>query len=74
MKIRKNLEINEELNTETPLNSCVRYKNVLLQKVNGNCDACYFNLNNIPCTEFIDKTCYRCTTSEPEIDYCFIKI
>lgn len=74
MKIRKNLEINEEIDTETPLNSCVRYKDVLLQKVIGNCDTCYFHLNGIICTEFIDKFCYRCTTLEPEIDYCFIKV
>lgn len=74
MKIRKNLEINEDLSMETPLNSCVRYKDVLLRKVIGNCDNCYFNLNNILCTELLGKTCYRCTTSEPYVDYCFTKV
>lgn len=74
MKIRKSIEINEDSNTETPLNSYVRYEDVLLQKVVGSCDTCYFNLNNILCTELLDKVCYRCTTSEPYIDYCFIKL
>lgn len=74
MKIRKNIEINEDSNAETPLNSCVRYKDDLLQRVIGSCDTCYFNLNNILCPEFLDKNCYKYTTLDPEIEHCFIKV
>lgn len=73
MKIRKSIEINEDSNTETPLNSYIRYEDILLQKVIGNCNTCYFQSNSIFCITHIDKPCYRCTDLESDTDYCFIK-
>ncbi len=69
MKIRKNIHINTDISSPTPLYSYVRYNDFILQKSIGECIDCFFYDKG--CNDLISKgyACFCCIDEEESCNF-----